>query len=169
MQMLWSLGLCLACLVWLSLVHGQGHVLDKPVTEKCLTCLCEAMSGCNATAVCISNEKGICGLFRITWAYWVDAGKLTIEDDEPDSENAFINCANDAHCAADSVQNYMKKFNQDCNDDGEMDCHDYARIHRLGAYGCHGEMPYKFQSTFEDCIDNFAQLEKDEQLRKDDS
>ncbi|EDW48208.1 GM21733 [Drosophila sechellia] len=49
----------------------------------------------------------------------------------------------------------MKKFNQDCNDDGEMDCHDYARIHKLGAYGCQADMPYKFQSVFEECIEKY--------------
>nr|CAA21317.1 EG:EG0003.8 [Drosophila melanogaster] len=138
-----------------SLVQGQGHVLDKPVTELCLTCICEAISGCNATAICTSAEKGACGIFRITWGYWVDAGKLTVNGEHPDSEKAFINCANDPHCAADLVQNYMKKFNQDCNDDGEMDCHDYARIHKLGAYGCQADMPYNFQSVFEECIERY--------------
>lgn len=132
-----------------------GNVLDKPVTELCLNCICEAISGCNATSVCINPEKGTCGIFRITWAYWVDSGKLTINGEQPDSENAFIHCANDPHCAADTVQNYMKQFNQDCNDDGEMDCLDYGRIHKLGAYGCKGDLPYKYQSIFEECIEDY--------------
>ncbi|XP_017107974.1 lysozyme [Drosophila bipectinata] len=140
-----------------TLVRCQGHVLDKPVTELCLNCICEAISGCNATAVCTNPEKGACGIFRITNAYWVDAGKLTINGENPDAEKAFVNCANDPHCAADLVQNYMKKFNQDCNDDGEMDCYDYARIHKLGAYGCHGDLPYKYQSIFEECIERYEE------------
>ncbi|KAH8290637.1 hypothetical protein KR054_004648 [Drosophila jambulina] len=142
-----------------ALVRSQGHVLDKPVTEKCLTCICEAISGCNATAICTSPEKGTCGIFRITWAYWVDAGKLTVNGEDPESEKAFQNCANDPHCAADLVQNYMKKFNQDCNGDGEMDCHDYARIHNLGAYGCTADPSYKYLSTFEECIENYQDQE----------
>ncbi|XP_034478402.1 lysozyme [Drosophila innubila] len=147
--------LSFVCLLSPVLVCGQGHVLDKPVTELCLNCICEAISGCNATAVCISPEKGTCGIFRITWAYWVDSGKLTINGEHPESEHAFIHCANDPHCAADTVQNYMKQFNQDCNDDGEMDCLDYARIHKLGGYGCKGDLPYKYQSTFEECIEDY--------------
>ncbi|KAH8402041.1 hypothetical protein KR009_009376 [Drosophila setifemur] len=149
----YSLYLMLALLP--SLVRSQGHVLDTPVTELCLNCICEAISGCNATAICTSPEKGACGIFRITHAYWVDAGKLTINEEHPDSEKGFINCANDPHCAANLVQNYMKKFNQDCNDDGEMDCHDYARIHKLGAYGCQADLPYKYQSVFEECIEKY--------------
>lgn len=135
---------------------STGHVLDKPVTELCLNCICEAISGCNATSICVNPEKGVCGLFRITWAYWVDAGKLTINGEAPDSDHAFIHCANDPHCAANTVQNYMKQFNQDCNGDGEMDCHDYARIHKMGGYGCKSnEVPYKYLSTFDDCIENY--------------
>ncbi|XP_022230244.2 lysozyme [Drosophila obscura] len=148
--------LCLLLAVSHSLVQSRDQVLEKPVTELCLTCICEAISGCNATKICINPEKGTCGIFRITWGYWVDAGKLTINGEQPDSEHAFINCANDPHCAANIVQNYMKKFNQDCNDDGEMDCHDYARIHKLGAYGCQAELPYNYQTVFEECIDNYV-------------
>ncbi|XP_034650408.1 lysozyme [Drosophila subobscura] len=147
--------LCLLLAVSPLWVQSEDDVLDKPVTELCLTCICEAISGCNATRICTNPEKGACGIFRITWGYWVDAGKLTLDGEHPDAERAFINCANDPHCAANVVQNYMKKFNQDCNEDGEMDCHDYARIHKLGAYGCQADLPYNYQSTFEECIENY--------------
>lgn len=56
---------------------------DKPVTDVCLGCICEAISGCNQTRYCGS---GVCGLFRITWAYWADGGKLTLGNDSPQSE-----------------------------------------------------------------------------------
>jgi len=52
----------------------------KPITEQCLLCMCEALSGCNATAVCVN---GACGIFRITWDQWVDSGRLTIQGDSP--------------------------------------------------------------------------------------
>lgn len=57
---------------------------DKPVTDVCLGCICEAISGCNQTRFCGS---GVCGLFRITWAYWADGGKLTLGNDSPQSED----------------------------------------------------------------------------------
>ncbi|XP_060655724.1 invertebrate-type lysozyme 3-like [Drosophila nasuta] len=152
----WFLCICV-CLPSAVLGNGNGYVLDKPVTELCLNCLCEALSECNATAICINPKIGTCGIFRITNDYWVDAGKLTINGEHPDTEHAFINCANDPHCAADTIQNYMHQFNQDCNGDGEMDCHDYARIHMLGGFSCEGELPYFYQSKFEECIENYQE------------
>lgn len=61
---------------------------DKPVTDVCLGCICEAISGCNQTRFCGS---GVCGLFRITWAYWADGGKLTLGNDSPQSEEGKCN------------------------------------------------------------------------------
>jgi len=57
---------------------------DKPVTDVCLGCICEAISGCNQTRYC---GGGVCGLFRITWAYWADGGKLTLGNESPQSED----------------------------------------------------------------------------------
>lgn len=45
------------------------------VTDVCLGCICEAVSGCDRTLKC---SDGICGLFGITWAYWADSGKPTL-------------------------------------------------------------------------------------------
>lgn len=54
-----------------------------PVTEVCMGCICEASSNCNQTLRCNGD---VCGLFRITWAYWSDAGKPTQANEGPDSE-----------------------------------------------------------------------------------
>lgn len=63
----------------LSILDAQ----DSPVTQTCLGCICEAISGCNRTTTCAGD---VCGLFRITWAYWADAGKPTITSESPSSE-----------------------------------------------------------------------------------
>lgn len=56
------------------------------VTETCLGCICEAVSGCNRTTTCAGD---VCGLFRITWAYWADSGKPTIGSEPPTSETGI--------------------------------------------------------------------------------
>lgn len=53
-----------------------------PVTEVCLGCICQAISGCKQGLQC---EGETCGLFRITWGYWADAGKPTINGLSPDA------------------------------------------------------------------------------------
>uniref|UniRef100_A0A1A9VX59 lysozyme n=1 Tax=Glossina austeni TaxID=7395 RepID=A0A1A9VX59_GLOAU len=121
----------------------------NPVTDVCLGCLCEATSGCNQTAIC---NYGACGLFRVTYAYWVDGGKLTLNNESPDSSEAFPNCVNDPYCAANTIQNYMIRYKQDCNDDGEINCYDYAAIHRLGGHGCKGALPPSYYETLNSCL-----------------
>ncbi|ALC42100.1 CG6426 [Drosophila busckii] len=139
----------LLCLGLVVLIQAQ----DKPVTDVCLGCICEAISGCNQTNYC---GAGVCGLFRITWAYWADGGKLTLGNDSPQSEQAFSNCVNDPYCAANTIQNYMVKFGQDCNGDGRVDCFDYAAIHKLGGYGCTGELSYQYQTVLDKCLNTFG-------------
>lgn len=82
---------------------------NLPVTQSCLGCICEAISGCNVTSTCSGD---VCGPFRLTWAYWSDAGKPTVKDERPDSSTAYKNCALDTFCAALAVQGYMQKFQQ---------------------------------------------------------
>jgi len=53
------------------------------VSELCLGCICEAASNCNRSLGCNGD---VCGLFRITWAYWADAGKPVIAQDNPNAE-----------------------------------------------------------------------------------
>ncbi|XP_037717621.1 lysozyme 2 [Drosophila subpulchrella] len=121
----------------------------KPITEQCLVCMCEALSGCNATAVCVN---GACGIFRITWDQWVDSGRLTIQGDSPMTDTSFTNCANDPYCAADTLQSYMVRYGQDCNNDEIEDCYDYAAIHYMGPFNCKADMPYTYESVFKRCL-----------------
>ncbi|XP_047108761.1 lysozyme-like [Schistocerca piceifrons] len=141
-----------------ALVAGQLPATGNPqapVSDLCLGCICEAVSGCNRTLGCNGD---VCGLFRITWAYWADAGKPVIAQDDPNSDGAYVRCVTEPFCAARVVQGYMSKFGQDCNGDQRIDCFDFAAIHRLGGYGCTGALDYNYQSRFMLCQQQVAQL-----------
>jgi hypothetical protein len=65
------------------------------VSELCLGCICEAVSNCNRSLGCNGD---VCGLFRITWAYWADAGKPVIAQDHPDNEGGEACLGSAVHC-----------------------------------------------------------------------
>lgn len=114
-----------------------------------MACICRAVSGCNGTATC---NNGVCGLFGMTFAYWRNAGKPTKDKDEdPAGPKAFANCANDLFCASRAVQGYMKLFEQDCNNDGQIDCLDHAAIHIFGAYGCQSKQSGPIWDVLNQC------------------
>lgn len=120
-----------------------------PVDERCMECLCHAMSGCDQNAKCAGD---ICGAFKITWPYWADSGKPTLQGEDVSSQTAYPNCVTELSCAKQSVQGYMAKFRQDCNGDGNVDCFDFAAIHKLGGYGCKGYLPEDFALKMQDCL-----------------
>lgn len=47
---------------------------------------------------------------------------------------------------------------QDCNGDGNIDCDDFVRIHRLGGYGCTGPFNSKYENTYKLCMKTFGNL-----------
>lgn len=148
-------------------IQGGTTGATPPVTEVCLGCICEAVSGCDPNLRC---EGDVCGLFRITWPYWSDAGKPTLNGEAPTSQtgmnwtfgvkseflkreiSAYANCANDPYCAAQAVQGYMAKYGQDCNGDGQVNCLDYAHLHRFGGYGCNQALPPDYSNKFNTCL-----------------
>ncbi|XP_033228797.1 lysozyme-like [Belonocnema kinseyi] len=133
-------------------VYGQTDP-SAPVSQTCLGCICEASSGCNVTLGCNSD---VCGPFRITWAYWADGGKPTL-DGPSDPKNAYANCVSDAFCSAKAVQGYMAKYgNQDCNGDGKIDCFDYAKIHRNGGFACNAPLDPVYENPLKLCISTFG-------------
>ncbi|XP_061929234.1 lysozyme-like isoform X2 [Apis cerana] len=140
------------CLLLLSLIYEQQTLViaTEMVPRVCLGCICEAASGCNITIGC---DESVCGPFRITWNYWADAGKPTLDDNL--NENAYARCVNDPYCAARTVQGYMMKFAQDCNNDGNINCDDFLRIHRLGGYGCNGSLNSKYENIYKLCMQTF--------------
>ncbi|KAM3965645.1 LOW QUALITY PROTEIN: lysozyme [Aphomia sociella] len=135
------------------LPEAKAAAAAPPVTEVCLGCICQAVSGCKQGTQC---EGDHCGLFHITWPYWADAGKPTINGLSPDDPNAYPSCTNDPYCAAQTVQGYMKRYAQDCNGDGQINCYDYMAIHK-GGYGCSGELPFNYVNTFNQCVAIVAQ------------
>ncbi|XP_033331203.1 lysozyme [Megalopta genalis] len=135
----------------LCLLFGQHDTMTEALTisKTCFGCICEAASGCNVTIGC--NES-VCGPFRITWAYWSDAGKPNIENSPGQTGDGYLQCVNDPYCAARAVQGYMEKFAQDCNGDGNINCDDFLRIHRLGGYGCSSALNAKYEDTYKRCM-----------------
>lgn len=102
-------------------------------------CLCQASTGCNLTIPCTSGHQYLCGPFLISWAYWADAGKFVLSNDNPDRKGgkdcahlfmtltsppfqndlltlklnvAFEACVQDPVCAGETVRGYMVKFAQ---------------------------------------------------------
>ncbi|KAF2353097.1 Invertebrate-type lysozyme [Trinorchestia longiramus] len=130
----------------ISVTYGQS--------PNCLGCLCEASSGCNKTIGCSSHAGYHCGPFLLSYSFWADAGQPVPQGLDPQRKGSFEACANDIFCAADTVALYIKKFEQDCNGDGQVTCKDYALIHKLGGYGCRGPVPQNnpFFQTFYECI-----------------
>ncbi|XP_046406711.1 lysozyme-like [Ischnura elegans] len=141
--------LAVAFVLAAAVVYGQDNQL---VSEVCLGCICNAISGCNRTLTCSGD---VCGIFRITWAYWSDAGKPVIEGDDPAAQGAYPRCVNEPYCAAATVRGYMARFRQDCNGDGVINCDDYARLHLLGGYGCGGNLTPLYQQRYVDCRSQF--------------
>nr|CAH0099702.1 unnamed protein product [Daphnia galeata] len=126
---------CLLAVLPIFLPFIQGQVASV-VPEDCLGCLCQASTGCNMTIPCTTGQQYLCGPFLISWAYWADAGKFVLANDDPERKGAFEACVQDAVCAGETVRGYMAKFAQDCNGDGVINCDDYAHLHILGGFGC---------------------------------
>ncbi|XP_015600321.1 lysozyme [Cephus cinctus] len=137
----------------LACVYAQQATQGELLSQTCLGCICEAASGCNVTSGCVGE---VCGPFRITWGYWADGGKPTLNNEPNTVEGAYPRCVSDPYCASRAVQGYMNKFGQDCNGDGVVNCDDYARIHRLGGYGCSGGLDVKYETSYKTCIQNFG-------------
>ncbi|XP_075211032.1 invertebrate-type lysozyme 3-like [Lycorma delicatula] len=114
----------------------------------CLKCLCESVSNCNASFGCDSNN--ICGPYQITEPFWIDGDKPLVESDDVENPGAFSRCTADPTCATRTVYNYMNKFKQDCNDDGDVDCLDIGHIHKYGLQK--SACSHKLVDTFKDRI-----------------
>ncbi|XP_055383329.1 invertebrate-type lysozyme 3-like [Condylostylus longicornis] len=122
-----------------------------PVSQQCMGCICEAMSGCGLDMA--SCRKDVCGPYRITKGYWADAYQVP----EPTNDLAeYERCAKDLFCSFNMVQEHMRKYRKDCNGDNVVNCVDFLAIHYLGRMDCeqffrkNDEHPYV--KTLEKCL-----------------
>lgn len=53
----------------------------------------------------------------------------------------------------------MAKFAQDCNGDNIIDCFDYAAIHKLGGYGCSGELSGQYLNVMKQCLNEYREFD----------
>lgn len=118
-----------------------------PFKESCLECICLGSSGCNYQTKC--EKDGECGPYKIDYAYWYEAGYPGYEGEEDD----FKKCVQIKECAETTVKQYVARYTKDCNDDGIIDCIDYAALHKSGPGECSKQWVYesKFWATFSDC------------------
>ncbi|XP_054154180.1 uncharacterized protein LOC128952764 [Oppia nitens] len=130
-------------------ILGVSHGQD--VSQSCLQCICKASSGCKLNTKCHNSGPNayFCGPYQISWAYWSDAGK----PGNTGHSNDFENCLNDKLCAEVAVKGYMSKWQTDCNNDGVIDCLDFAAIHKAGASSCNQQWLYNSQywQVFRQC------------------
>ncbi|XP_074601489.1 uncharacterized protein LOC141855370 [Brevipalpus obovatus] len=107
----------------------QNSRTDIP-SSQCLRCICEASTNCdvrNFKCPVNSGYSTYCGPYQITRSYWEEGNEIGYD---------FETCANHKACSEQVIINYMKKYSRDCNNDGVIDCDDFAAIHSLGADRC---------------------------------
>ena len=125
---------------------------DKPpvieMSSECMECICEAASGCNLEAKCTGlplDETGrTCGPFQLSSNYWRLGGRIGGD---------FETCVTEKECAEKTVTRFIQRMAFDCNEDGVVDCLDYAAIHRAGPKSCNTQWLSEstFWNSFEQC------------------
>jgi len=133
----------------ITFIVANSYTLDP----KCIECIKKSF-GQHESRPC--KETG-CGPFAMTKPYWIDAEKPTVAGLEP----TFENCAKNYECSVQSMNNYMERFQKDCNNDGEIDCLDYLAIHVNGPYSCENEVSDAHTNGFRKCysqVDIFARI-----------
>ncbi|XP_035222903.1 lysozyme-like [Stegodyphus dumicola] len=146
----------LCCILTATVVSAQRRV--KPpvvkvpeVDQRCLDCICQASSNCDETLKChnAGGDAYFCGPYVISWAYWHDGGR----PGDKGRAHDFETCLNNKTCAEEAVRGYMRKYGQDCDGSGNIDCFDFARIHKLGFGACGGNAIHNsdYWEKFEIC------------------
>ncbi|XP_054266716.1 invertebrate-type lysozyme 3-like [Macrosteles quadrilineatus] len=132
-----------------SLVFLVGGCLC--IDSACVKCLCEFINEESSCSYLVGCHNDVCGPYGITEPYWTDAGRPRYENGK--SKNKYKECTNSASCAELTIKNYMDKYAQDCNDDGRIDCYDYAAIHANGPAGCKGSLRRGSIKVLRKCLD----------------
>ncbi|XP_055599146.1 lysozyme 2-like [Uranotaenia lowii] len=129
-------------------IESDGIFLSN-LDATCFRCICEPSTGCSPQLKC---NRGYCGPFSISRAYWIDSGKVVKERDDADRWGAYEDCANEYECATAIITQYMEKYGKDCNNDGLVDCVDYAMLHINGGPTCHTPLNADFRRKFGRCL-----------------
>lgn len=133
-----------------------GNLIDsgKPsrqeLTKECMECICDASSGCNLQATCPLDGGSsphlpkTCGPYQFDRNYWTLSGR---------PGRSFESCANDKACSEETVGRFTHQMAFDCNEDGVIDCLDYASIHRVGPKSCNSQwfLDSPYWASFEQC------------------
>ncbi|XP_053693932.1 lysozyme-like [Sabethes cyaneus] len=132
------------------------------LNSTCFHCICEASTGCSSRMQC---DQGYCGPFSISRAYWIDAGKVVKGDDDSTRWGSYEDCANQYDCATNIITQYMEKYGKDCNNDGLVDCIDYAMLHINGGPTCHLPLNLDFRKKFLSCLQKSQRQRKENKSR----
>nr|XP_026495999.1 lysozyme-like isoform X1 [Vanessa tameamea] len=146
-----SLPICFlaAVLFW----TNSAGVFIPNLTEACYRCLCHVSTRCLTSHECTA---GYCGPFNISRVYWIDAGKVTLPEDDSNRNHAWEDCARNYYCSKRIIEGYLEKFGKDCNGDGVTNCFDYMMINGNGGYGCtaplnRSENGRRWLARYEEC------------------
>uniref|UniRef100_A0A4Q8K1W4 lysozyme n=1 Tax=Liphistius sp. SGP-2016 TaxID=1905180 RepID=A0A4Q8K1W4_9ARAC len=151
MQAMWIYG-CFVIGVTMSLASAQGFAPFGFMDQECLDCFCQASSSCDLNIGCnnVGPSQYYCGPFQISFSYWQDGGS---PGSDPNDPLDFEICLNNRRCAEAAVRGYMTKWGRDCDNNGVVNCYDFARIHMAGPYGCNGTwvLTTDFWTRFKAC------------------
>ncbi|XP_054715972.1 invertebrate-type lysozyme 6-like [Uloborus diversus] len=116
-------------------LHAQGFKPAGQITQECLDCICEASSDCVEDIGCVNEDPGqyFCGPYYISYAYWRDGGSPGENSEDPLD---FEKCLTHRKCAEAAIRGYMQKWGQDCDGDQQINCFDWARLHKSGPEAC---------------------------------
>ncbi|XP_015789674.1 lysozyme 2-like [Tetranychus urticae] len=140
----------IAMIFWFHVSIGDPHALD----DDCLKCICSASSECDDQVRCHTEGQDdyFCGPFQVSRNYWFEAGSPGYDASNPMD---FENCVNNIYCAIQTVNQYLKIKQKDCDADGIITCQDYALLHKFGPANCTDEKMYSnssFWHKFDSCF-----------------
>ncbi|KAJ9594168.1 hypothetical protein L9F63_014424, partial [Diploptera punctata] len=133
----------------IELKNGTQENSCASISEECLTCLCEARTECDFNYSC---NDDYCGPFQISYFFWIDGGEIKSKITPLKGEKDWQTCGRDPFCAAQVVRNYTKRYCKDCNEDGIVDCTDFALMHQNGGPSC-GIEPTSYFAGFKQRLD----------------
>lgn len=129
--------------ILLFFIIGLVGLCSAAFTDKCMKCICQVESNCNANIGCrwdVNSDS--CGPYQIKEPYWIDCGR-------PGSD--WRSCANNMACAEQCVKAYMSRYGTYCTGGRTPVCQDYARIHNGGPKGCQSSATVGYWDKVKSC------------------